>query len=1267
LSSTEIPYRLAPTRETVIALFARSGNKCAFPGCDQPLIDDENIFVGQICHIEGVKGERFNPAQNNEDRRQYDNLILLCYPHHRKTDNEEKYPVKALHEIKAEHEKKVTTPFNISESTVDLIIDEIKKDIKEIKEGVVGVSNIVSNSAIDISKILSILEGAQIGNQLASNESHIEREINSIMSLQTQNGHKSAIVLLLKLKTDKWNELNDAEKYKLLANLGICYLSIYEEDKAANHFIESLQFNLKSDAALSLAALGYEIDNKTEEAKKLIIQALDINPKSILAYSVKIAVYKNELDFQDLLESIPIDLREKCEIAYGLGRLARKKGDFHNAIKWTQISLDSTERNTAEIKAFLGATIIESANDQYAFLSDQITNDTTNKLRDAIRILTEAWDEVKDSELRSVFSWILLNRGTARKILKQLPEAYEDIKEANKCHSDYESLKHLALIAFENDKYDEVFDTLSSMEREADVDQFNEVNLLRAEVYLKKEDLNGVKETVNIILKNNPSSNVRVAVNQILTIALVEKKNFEEAVKICKTNINSEPENIHYQIQAAKVYLAQGEKELAKEHYDKAYGLINDHSEKIVIQMLAVELYKIGQVSNAIKLLERITDLDIYSDLSLLLIKAYNKNGDRKKVLDACNSILKSYGPISQITELKSHIYESIKDFPNAIATCEEYLKIYPDDQYIKIRLALIYGLMQNFDKVKSIIKDINHIDTSLPYLMRFQLALLFYDIGDGSRSNEIAYETRRDFFNIGDAHMKYVGFSMQTRKSSEDYLNVEIVSRDIAVKIENETQTQSVYIIEERDVIYPDRNELKISDELAQKLLSKKTGDIVEISGSFAPIKLKIISVMHKYVYAFQQSMQLLGEKFTDTKGLQTFTIGSSGNTKEDLKPIFDGLDQSEKRELQIRNFYIDHKLTIGAIANFQHVSPIKIWGAVVTTEEYGIFTSGPTNEYVRGKELLNGKTSILIDLISLLTLNSLKKLQLLNLIPNAKVISQSTIDLLNNFLHDLNSMKSDGFMNVSKIKGNYVRTVITKEDIEEEIQNFTNLVDWCKQNLKILPCNEALNINSHKKEELDNLIGDCFADSILTAREKTCILLCEESLLRHFAKNENSVEGISLFLLFNYLRELDLLTKEELDDLIFSLISLNYKDLPVDSGVLLKAAVKAKYQLIPPFTWAVKGIASSYFSIDYSVKIAVDFFYKVFSDTNILLLGSSVGGIRQNLVLQVLTVLKDNFDLPLIQSKLLEHIPKKFKLLQPQKDELLSIIKAFIKINIL
>ncbi|MDD5259485.1 MAG: hypothetical protein PHD29_05915 [bacterium] len=101
------------TRRTLRRLDTLHGNQCAEPDCTRPLIaKDGETIISKICHIEAAseKGPRYNPNMTDDDRRHFNNLILLCDEHHSIIDNianESKYPVAMLKEWKRDHESKL--------------------------------------------------------------------------------------------------------------------------------------------------------------------------------------------------------------------------------------------------------------------------------------------------------------------------------------------------------------------------------------------------------------------------------------------------------------------------------------------------------------------------------------------------------------------------------------------------------------------------------------------------------------------------------------------------------------------------------------------------------------------------------------------------------------------------------------------------------------------------------------------------------------------------------------------------------------------------------------------------------------------------------------------------------------------------------------------------------------------------------------------------------------------------------------------------------
>lgn len=102
------------TSSTVKRLHALSGNQCAAPDCTRALIArDGETIVSKICHIEGASegGARYNDRSDDDERRHFDNLILLCDECHcivDNLDNVAKFPVSLLRQWKKDHETNFT-------------------------------------------------------------------------------------------------------------------------------------------------------------------------------------------------------------------------------------------------------------------------------------------------------------------------------------------------------------------------------------------------------------------------------------------------------------------------------------------------------------------------------------------------------------------------------------------------------------------------------------------------------------------------------------------------------------------------------------------------------------------------------------------------------------------------------------------------------------------------------------------------------------------------------------------------------------------------------------------------------------------------------------------------------------------------------------------------------------------------------------------------------------------------------------------------------
>ncbi|MDT0676472.1 hypothetical protein [Autumnicola musiva] len=156
--------RLKPKESVIKRLFALSGNQCAYPSCKEHIVDELGTVIGEVCHIEAAEigGERYNIDSNDEYRRSFENLILMCSNHHKKTNNTQKYPTPILIKYKLEHENHfVNQPYIATDDVINKSIQNFMQQknnntgqgsqfnnqaSKQNIKNQIGVQNVYNNS-----------------------------------------------------------------------------------------------------------------------------------------------------------------------------------------------------------------------------------------------------------------------------------------------------------------------------------------------------------------------------------------------------------------------------------------------------------------------------------------------------------------------------------------------------------------------------------------------------------------------------------------------------------------------------------------------------------------------------------------------------------------------------------------------------------------------------------------------------------------------------------------------------------------------------------------------------------------------------------------------------------------------------------------------------------------------------------------------------------------------------------------------------------------
>lgn len=128
------------TRKTLRRLDTLSCNECACPKCNKKFIGwDEETLISKICHIEAAEanGPRYNIKMSDDDRRSFDNLILLCDECHSIVDNPANtntYTVALLKKWKSDHDSKAMESLTQNPSfLLSAVLALIKVDYADIQ------------------------------------------------------------------------------------------------------------------------------------------------------------------------------------------------------------------------------------------------------------------------------------------------------------------------------------------------------------------------------------------------------------------------------------------------------------------------------------------------------------------------------------------------------------------------------------------------------------------------------------------------------------------------------------------------------------------------------------------------------------------------------------------------------------------------------------------------------------------------------------------------------------------------------------------------------------------------------------------------------------------------------------------------------------------------------------------------------------------------------------------------------------------------------
>lgn len=1021
-------------------------------------------------------------------------------------------------------------------------------------------------------------------------DSKYQTQLDMIRDFLSERNPTMALEFLNKLKTAIWADSSPKIRYNLLRLEASANLQLDKYKKAGSCLLEAFPLNSEDEKAKVNAAFGYLILGDKENSKKLALDIVKTNPSNSRAYSILI-----KTGLYDSPEQIPCYVRDNQDVAFALGYSYYEKGNLDEAKKWLEISIENETENILEARPFLASILLDRVlSDPTTIPGIQLNSIHTKEIERSIELFTDSWNSINDQNLRILNLHWIVNRAIAKRLLGDIKGSRDDVNYAFSLDSsNSQFLKFKALIEFECNKFKKVIDLLKG-------NLYNENEPWPIILYFESLKKLGIPTDViaeiKDFLKHNPQLEVKEQLERILIYSYLNLDDFDEARKLAELRLQEEPGNIQKIIDLSRVEWRAGNKEKSLSVLNEAKINISGFENYRELLDLADEFLKIKQFEDACDIYEVFVDTTQITELTHKIVEAYYLSGNLGKSLEICRNLRSKFGPIIHITSIEIAIYDEINWLEEEKRVLIEYVEHFPQDIGMKINLAILNQRCSDFEEVDKFLKtsfDVN----SLPIEQSLNLAILFNERGLFQKSIELLYEVRRNNFDNERAHLAYISLMLYENNDSK-WLHPEEICLNSVVVIEEKTGRKQKYIIEDREDIDLQREEINVNSELYKKIAGKFVGEKISM-GHFVPEEVTIIEIKSKYVDAFQESFEQFNYLFPNTPALSKISTVEKDQKKFSpevfISKIKEGILKNVDHNEKIIKYYTEKVFAIWNVASISRREIYDIWLDFTKNANLGVYCfTGNQVEKNKSLSYIKRNSKLILDPISILTLISLNIKDTILTHFGKFGVAQSTIDLFQNTKLK-QSLYSRDHMSILYKDGDIFFQQVTESSMQEYIEKIQNILDWIYTNCEVMPCKKALSIKREKKKEYENLFGRAFIDTILIASEEGNLLYSEEQIIRNVAKQEFSTDGIWTQGLMLYCLSNNIIQKEEFNENTIKLANLHYYHTIIDSYVLLEAAKKSDWKMDYPFINVLNILGSKHCDENSALNVSSQFIYLI------------------------------------------------------------------------
>ena len=1037
-------------------------------------------------------------------------------------------------------------------------------------------------------------------------ESH-HQELNRIRDLMNKNKPEIAFGLLESFRKEKWENLEGKEKYRVLTSMGHTKIEMRDEKEGFNLLIEAYSYNKKDVNAHINCAFAFLLSkNDVAKAKEHIKKAKEIAPynERIHEFSILLANAEGR-KFDEIVQNLPENIKNQANIAFCLSQIAAKQNMKIKAKYWAKIAYDCTQKEDYSISSHYASMLLNLIPSKDYFLKKANELYQTD-ISTAINIYKKLTSEQEYSEINQYYLEWYNNLALALEYSGDTDESIKVMHTAiEKWPEDINLKLYLAELFTKTKRFDKSIEILKSVRSDSKFPISAKI-LLSENLFLNGNHDESFKILDEIIRSKNITDDYLEAI-RIKTLRLLDLKKYREAEQSLLLFEENNPTDVVVFILKSKIKFEKGDLEEAKNLSIKAKKQITKNTHLPDKKILERLMYKMALYEHCESLLEDITDQNLDHPDIFGLLHVYFENGKNKQAIDLASVLLKKFPDNIEPVYTLFHIYRNLGNVDKSIQYYEEFLKLNPRNDSIRIELALTYIQNEHITKTKNLLQNKFTLGQLSAKQMN-HLSFAYMQTGNTKKALETQYKCLKIYPNDLSSHSTY--FELMTFFNRMDlsntsnekqnthtnkFLNPKTICEDCFVQIQNvETSITLEFIIEKDAETYtPDH-------ELSKALIGRKAGEEI----IFLNNKYRIMEVKSKYVHQYQEIMKEAEQKFASKSFLKPISINKTGDIKKEiskniLKKFPHVFKQQENQE-ELFKYYSQKGVPIGVMAQILRKHPIDIIGQLIYSSKYKFISAVP--QWENHANHLNNSNGILLDISSLMTIHQIGIEKNMEESEFKLYVCESTIDSLKNYIQELRLHSQRGLLTMALNKeGELRKHYISAQDVRENMNFWMKVKVWVEKSCEKKSISTDVVLSRKKRKEREELLGKEFFDSILTCDDST-VLLCEDAILRKYAEEEFSKSGVRLFDLVEYFEKHAIINNNQAVKFKARLVKLNQTYIPIDHKILMFLIKEAEY-LIDDINFQ-RGLffLSNVSELTGVISIVTNFLMEVYQDPSLL-----------------------------------------------------------------